>query len=264
MNVVIVGGGNGGAAILRTLNKMPQINVVGIADINENAPAIKLAKQLKIDHTNNIKDLFNKKLDIILEVTGIQKVRDEIDALNIDRIHVMSSKAANLMMLLVENEEKLLEKMEEQVKEQVEQLNCATADNIEKMKLRNENTVHLSQTLNEFSSKTMNLVKETDKIIKIMGSITQQTNILGLNASIEAARAGDQGKGFAVVAKEVQKLANNSEDYTKQIADILKSITEEVVSVSKDIQELSDVAEEQKQIGNNLEEAIECLIKNTK
>lgn len=73
---------------------------------------------------------------------------------------------------------------------------------------------------------------EAEKIVKIINEITDQINLLSLNASIEAARAGDAGKGFAVVAKEIKNLASKTKDSTKGIATIIdkfKSTIEESV-----------------------------------
>ena len=66
--------------------------------------------------------------------------------------------------------------------------------------------------------------QEIGEIVELISDITEQTNVLALNAAIQAASAGEAGRGFAVVAEEVQRLAERSAAATKQISAIVKTI----------------------------------------
>ncbi len=261
ISVGIVGGGQGGTSILQSLNDLEEVNVVGITDINESAPGMFLARELGIFNTTDITTLLSRKMDLIIEVTGNAKVEELINQNNVHNARVVCSDMAALMMILVNHQHGLTQRLEDQITE-IKNINGVTKAGVDKMRETIDNTQILSQDLNEFAAATMEHVRETDQIITLIDRITQQTNILGLNASIEAARAGEQGRGFSVVAKEVQMLASNSYDSTKKIGKILSQIKSEVVNVTEKIKILNTLAEEQKMVGEDLENAINQLTIN--
>ncbi|HLP98226.1 MAG TPA: methyl-accepting chemotaxis protein [Sideroxyarcus sp.] len=100
--------------------------------------------------------------------------------------------------------------------------------------------------------------QEIGEIVDLISDITEQTNVLALNAAIQAASAGEAGRGFAVVAEEVQRLAERSAEATKQIGNLVKTIQSDtqdaVAAMEKSTQGVVDGAKLSDAAGQSLRE----------
>jgi len=119
--------------------------------------------------------------------------------------------------------------------------------------------------------------QEIGEIVQLISDITEQTNVLALNAAIQAASAGEAGRGFTVVAEEVQRLAERSGEATRHIGAIVKSIqrdtqdaveamersTRGVVEGTKTADEAGDALRDIEQISNRLAELIGAISNST-
>ena len=187
------------------------------------------------------------------EIAGASSAINEM-ALSIDQVSSNASESA----AVAERSVDLAGKGTEVVR--------ATTDGMDSIRGRIQETAKRIKRLGESS-------QEIGDIVSLINDIADQTNILSLNAAIQASMAGDAGRGFAVVADEVQRLAERSSAATKQIAALVKTIqtdtneavismeqtTAEVVEGARRAQDAGVALEGIEQVSNSLAELIQNI-----
>ncbi|MBJ7552596.1 methyl-accepting chemotaxis protein [Marinomonas ostreistagni] len=134
----------------------------------------------------------------------------------------------------------------------------------------NENIAQVQSLVSQLEASS-EIVQRVDKhsqdigqILEVIQEIAEQTNLLALNAAIEAARAGEQGRGFAVVADEVRTLANRTHTSTEEIqaviSDLQGGVKDVVVSMEKSRQNARDSMEEAQSVGVVLNDLREFMV----
>jgi iron only hydrogenase large subunit-like protein len=135
---------------------------------------------------------------------------------------------------------------------------------MEQISLSSGNIASEASNLSEHSYKLVMLTSETegslariDEIVDFIRQMARQTNLLGLNAQIEASRAGAEGKGFAVVADEVRKLAESSRQNSDKIKATLRDLSSAIKEISTSTQVTQTISSSQSQMLDELTATIE-------
>ena len=205
-----------------------------------------------------LKSTFDKTMSGVNTIQDKNKFQKENNIISTDKVQ-------NVVML-VENLKKYSQEMKEVTNLTQEKTNQtlsftnneyeAVKTNIEKMfSIR-----HKIQTIAELILELSDFVQSISSTVGLVEDIAEQTNLLALNAAVEAARAGEHGKGFAVVASEIRKLADESKQATTKIISLINDIQQTANSTVLATEEGTKEIESGLELAHLISENIEQLI----
>ncbi|MGB4660314.1 MAG: methyl-accepting chemotaxis protein, partial [Mobilitalea sp.] len=198
--------------------------------------------------------------------TAVEEISGGIEGQALDSQSCLSQMDALSGKIAVVNANLIcIQSLTDQMKNMISQ-GIGTMENLTKQSdATNQITKHVVDNVASLETKT----KSIRDIIQTMNDIADQTNLLSLNASIEAARAGDAGRGFAVVATEIRKLANKSMNSANEVRTVLGEITKQTSDTVITAKEAENVVSLQNETVNhtidafhNINSGIETLIEN--
>ncbi|MBO0958470.1 hypothetical protein J1P26_01910 [Neobacillus sp. MM2021_6] len=191
--------------------------------------------------TSQVREMFLLNSELIEFVTQMDYVKEMVDHISLQKISVDEVAASS------EEMSRAIENISYHA--QTSLLTTKSAIHTSKVSLETltESFQYINQSFEEINKvkdkmkKVVEDTKEIDNVVNIINDVAKKTNLLGLNASIEAARSGEAGKGFAVVASEIKKLADNTKLSANYIKDMVKSLRNEIGTSEKEMTEAVNV-----------------------
>lgn len=247
-------------------------NLIGKNEIGKLANSFnKMIENIRglVNNIRKISDIVLNDTDIISEVSkqsysSTQQVSDSIETISIGAQEQAdeAQMSTEVMELLAEHIVSVNDTVKSvlEIAGDIKVISNNAGITVNKLNEKSNTTAEMSNRIKKDINTLNNKALEISKIVDLINGISEQTSLLSLNASIEAARAGTAGKGFGVVAEEIKHLAEQTSYATQTIGAIVGEILKESQNTVEEVEKANTIFKEQNEAVHETEQAFQLII----